>query len=61
MKNQNIISDIEDYSNSQENRIKSSCELAEFLGWHVGDGCISINKRRHQYTLTGDIVEEYPF
>jgi len=20
-------------------------DLAEFLGWHVGDGCISINER----------------
>jgi len=60
MNKQNIILDFEDNSDSRENRNKS-LELAEFLGWHVGDGCISINKRHYQYTLTGDIVEEYPF
>ena len=38
-----------------------SLEIAEFLGWHIGDGGISINNKHHQYTLTGDIVEEYPF
>ncbi|MBW3002451.1 hypothetical protein KY338_04820 [Candidatus Woesearchaeota archaeon] len=36
-------------------------DLAEFLGWHVGDGCISINERYSEYSLTGDITEEYPF
>lgn len=36
-------------------------DLAEFLGWHVGDGCISINKRYSEYALAGDISEEYPF
>ncbi|MBI2208238.1 hypothetical protein HYU50_01980 [Candidatus Woesearchaeota archaeon] len=60
MKNQNIILDFENNSNNGENKDYSE-ELAEFLGWHVGDGCISINKRHYQYTLTGDIVEEYPF
>jgi len=36
-------------------------EIAEFLGWHLGDGCISINSKYSEYTLTGDIKEEYPF
>ena len=36
-------------------------DLAEFLGWHLGDGCISVNERYSEYTLTGDITEEYPF
>ena len=46
--------------NKQKNRIMS-CELAEFLGWHIGDGCISITDRYSEYTLTGDIIEEYTF
>ena len=33
----------------------------EFLGWHVGDGCISVTKKRNQYTLTGDLTQEFPF
>ncbi|MBR9692150.1 hypothetical protein GOV06_05190 [Candidatus Woesearchaeota archaeon] len=36
-------------------------KLAEFIGWHIGDGCLSISKKRYQYFLTGDIVEEYSF
>ena len=36
-------------------------DLAEFLGWYVGDGCLSVNSRYSEFTLTGDIVEEYPF
>lgn len=36
-------------------------EICEFLGWHMGDGCISINGRYSEYALTGDITEEYPF
>lgn len=40
---------------------KYSSELAEFLGWHIGDGCISINNRYSEYALTGDLNEEYPF
>ena len=40
---------------------KSKPDIAEFLGWHVGDGCLSITKRHYEYTLTGDITEEYPF
>lgn len=35
--------------------------IAEFLGWHLGDGCISINKSYHEYALTGDLTEEYQF
>ena len=35
--------------------------VEEFLGWHTGDGCISVNNRYSEYTLTGDITEEYPF
>lgn len=35
--------------------------IAEFLGWHIGDGCISINKRYSEFTLTGDLTEELPF
>ncbi len=35
--------------------------IAEFLGWHMGDGCISITKRYSEYTLTGDIKEERQF
>ena len=35
--------------------------VEEFLGWYVGDGCISINKRYSEFALTGDITEEYPF
>ena len=34
-------------------------EICEFLGWHIGDGCIT--KKRYQYALTGDIIEEYDF
>jgi intein/homing endonuclease len=35
--------------------------IAEFLGWHLGDGCISITNKYAEFALTGDIVEEYPF
>src|SRR3989344_2071066 len=34
-------------------------EICEFLGWHIGDGCIT--KKRYKYALTGDIIEEYDF
>src|SRR3989338_7511944 len=34
-------------------------EICEFLGWHIGDGCIT--KKRYQYALTVDIIEEYDF
>ncbi len=35
-------------------------EIAEFLGWYFGDGCISIKKRK-QFFLTGDLGEELKF
>lgn len=40
---------------------KITPEIAEFLGWHLGDGCISTSKGRYEYALTGDITEEYLF
>jgi len=40
---------------------KITPEIAEFIGWHLGDGCISTGKGRYEYTLTGDIIEEHPF
>lgn len=40
---------------------KKSPEFAEFLGWHFGDGCISVKGSRHQYFLTGDLIEEQEF
>jgi len=33
-------------------------DLAELLGIHIGDGCISENKRYSEYYLGGDLVEE---
>jgi len=33
-------------------------DVAELLGIHIGDGCISINNRYHEYYLGGDIIEE---
>ncbi len=33
-------------------------DLAELLGIHIGDGCISENKRYSEYYLGGDIIEE---
>ncbi len=41
--------------------LKKSNEFAEFLGWHLGDGCISLSKSRYQYFLTGDLKEEQEF
>jgi intein/homing endonuclease len=35
-----------------------SKELAEIIGIHVGDGCISINKNYSEYAISGDINEE---
>jgi len=56
MNKQNILLDFEDFKNSEK-----SNKLAEFLGWHIGDGCLSVNKRYSEYTLTGDLTEEYDF
>jgi intein/homing endonuclease len=33
-------------------------ELAELLGIHIGDGCISENNRYSEYYLGGDLIEE---
>ncbi len=60
MNKQNISQDFE-HESSYQNNNKISCELAEFIGWHIGDGCISITKRYSEYTLTGDITEEHQF
>lgn len=38
--------------------MKISGDLAEILGMHVGDGCISITNRYKEYALSGDITEE---
>jgi len=35
--------------------------INEFLGWHMGDGCISVNDRYSEFALTGDIIEEAEF
>jgi len=34
--------------------------ISEFLGWYVGDGCISVG-RYSEFTLTGDLSEEIDF
>jgi len=36
-------------------------KFAELIGWHMGDGCLSIKNGKYQYALTGDIKEEYVF
>lgn len=33
-------------------------ELAELIGIHIGDGCISVNDRYSEYYLGGDLKEE---
>jgi len=33
-------------------------DLAELFGIHIGDGCISENKRYSEYYLGGDLIEE---
>lgn len=47
--------------NKFKNPIDRNNLLAEFLGWQLGDGCISIKGARYQFFLTGDLVEEYTF
>lgn len=42
-------------------KIEISADMAEFLGWYSGDGCISINNRYSEFALTGDITEEMDF
>jgi len=37
-------------------------KVAEFIGWHLGDGCISeSHNKRLNYSLTGDLTEEKEF
>jgi len=36
-------------------------ELAELIGIHIGDGCISENKRYSEYYLGGDLIEEIEY
>lgn len=38
--------------------MKIDGDLAELLGMHIGDGCISVNKRYSEYYLGGDLKEE---
>ena len=38
--------------------MKIDGDMAEILGMHIGDGCISVNKRYSEYYLGGDITEE---
>jgi len=38
--------------------MKIDGDLAELMGIHIGDGCISVNKRYSEYYLGGDITEE---
>ena len=38
--------------------MKIDGDMAELLGIHVGDGCISVNSRYKEYYLGGDIKEE---
>ncbi|MBI2629800.1 hypothetical protein HYW76_01740 [Candidatus Pacearchaeota archaeon] len=38
--------------------MKIDGDMAELLGIHIGDGCISVNKRYSMYYLGGDINEE---
>jgi intein/homing endonuclease len=33
-------------------------DMAEILGIHIGDGCLSVNNRYSEYYLGGDITEE---
>jgi hypothetical protein len=40
---------------------EESNSIAEFLGWHLGDGCLTSSKNKFQYSLTGDIIEEKEF
>lgn len=38
--------------------MKIDGDLAELMGIHIGDGCISVNKRYSEYYLGGDLIEE---
>ena len=39
-------------------KVKVDEDLAELLGIHIGDGCISVNDRYSMYYLGGDLKEE---
>jgi intein/homing endonuclease len=41
--------------------MKIDGDMAEILGMHIGDGCISVNKRYSEYYLGGDITEEVEY
>ena len=38
-----------------------NCDLAELLGIHIEDGCISVNERYSEYYLGGDLNEEIEY
>ena len=38
--------------------MKMDCDLAEIIGIHIGDGCISKNNRYCEYYLGGGLKEE---
>ena len=38
-----------------------SLKEAEFLGWYMGDGCISITNKYYEFAFSGDIKEEFIF
>ena len=38
--------------------MKIDGDMAEILGIHIGDGCISVNSRYDEYYLGGDLKEE---
>ena len=41
--------------------MKLTPELAEFLGWYFGDGCLSAKGGKYQFSITGDLKEEFQF
>jgi len=38
--------------------MKIDGDMAEILGMHIGDGCISVTERYKEYYLGGDLIEE---
>jgi len=41
--------------------MKINGDMAELMGIHIGDGCISVNARYSEYYLGGDITEEVEY
>ena len=41
--------------------MKIDGDMAELMGIHIGDGCISVNARYSEYYLGGDITEEVEY